>query len=170
MFGQQRFSVDRVANDDLWILAEPTPKVSLQETLAVFGSALAPPLLQAALAGFAFAIILAALISRNIALPLQRVAKAAIAVARGDYSAHVPVNGPPEARSLAESFNRMTAEVLAANTAQRDFLGNVSHDLKTPLTSIQGYAQAIIDGAAEDTGEAAEIHLRRGEPSQSDGS
>ena len=51
----------------------------------------------------------------------------------------------------------MTAEVLAANTAQRDFLGNVSHDLKTPLTSIQGYAQAIIDGAAEDTGEAAEI-------------
>ena len=51
----------------------------------------------------------------------------------------------------------MTAEVLAANTAQRDLLSNVSHDLKTPLTSIQGYAQAIIDGAAEDPGEAAQI-------------
>ena len=156
IFGQRILS-ERRADNDLWILAEPRPKVSLQETLAVFSSALAPPLFQAALAGFAFAIILAALISRNIALPLQRVAKAATSVARGDYSAHVPVNGPPEARSLAESFNQMTAEVLAANTAQRDFLGNVSHDLKTPLTSIQGYAQAIIDGAAEDTGEAAEI-------------
>ncbi|MYE25668.1 MAG: hypothetical protein F4X87_00315 [Chloroflexi bacterium] len=51
----------------------------------------------------------------------------------------------------------MTAEVLASNTAQRDFLSNVSHDLKTPLTSIQGYAQAIMDGAAEDNTEAAQI-------------
>ena len=64
--------------------------------------------------------------------------------------------GPAEVRSLAESFNQMTAEVMAANAAQRDFLGNVSHDLKTPLTSIQGYAQAIIDGAADDTKSAAQ--------------
>jgi signal transduction histidine kinase len=157
VFSQQRFFTERASHEDLWILSEPRPTVSLQETLAVFSSALAPPLLQAGIAGFAFAIVLAAVISRNIAEPLQRVAKAATAVARGDYSAQVPVNGPPEVCSLAESFNQMTAEVLAANIAQRDFLSNVSHDLKTPLTSIQGYAQAIIDGAAEDTGEAAEI-------------
>ena len=157
VFGQQRFFAERVDHNDLWLLAEPQPTVSLQETLAVFSNALAPPLLQAGIAGFVFAIILAALISRNFARPLQRVARAATAVARGDYSARAPVSGPPEAQSLAESFNQMTAEVLAANTAQRDFLSNVSHDLKTPLTSIQGYAQAIIDGAAEDTGEAAQI-------------
>lgn len=157
VFGQHRFFAERVDHNDLWLLAEPQPTVSLQAALAVFSSALAPPLIQAGLAGFAFALILAALISRNIAGPLQRVAGAATAVARGDYSVQAPVSGPPEARSLAESFNRMTAEVLAANTAQRDFLSNVSHDLKTPLTSIQGYAQAIIDGAAEDTGEAAQI-------------
>lgn len=157
VFDQQRFFAERVGHNDLWLLAEPRPTVSLQETLAVFGSALAPPLIQAGLAGFAFAILLAALISRNIARPLQRVADAAIAVARGDYSAQAPVSGPPEARSLAESFNRMTAEVLASNNAQRDFLSNVSHDLKTPLTSIQGYAQAIIDGAAEDNAAAAQI-------------
>ncbi len=156
VFGQQRFFAEQ-DHKDLWLLAEPQPTVSLQETLAVFSSALAPPLIQAGIAGFAFAIILAALISRNIAGPLQRVAGAATAVARGDYSAKAPVSGPPEARSLAESFNCMTAEVLAANTAQRDFLSNVSHDLKTPLTSIQGYAQAIIDGAAEDTSQAAQI-------------
>ncbi len=157
VFGQLRFFAQRAGHNDLWLLAEPQPTVSLHETLAVFGSALAPPLIQAGIAGFVFAIIMAALISRNIARPLQRVARAATAVARGDYSAQAPVSGPPEARSLAESFNRMTAEVLAADTAQRDFLSNVSHDLKTPLTSIQGYAQAIIDGAAEDTDAAARI-------------
>ena len=156
-FGQQRFFAGRGAREDLWILAEPRPTVSLQHTLAVFSNALAPPLVQAGIAGFAFAILLAALTSRHIARPLQRVAEAATAVARGDYSAQVPVSGPPEARSLASSFNRMTAEVMAANTAQRDFLSNVSHDLKTPLTSIQGYAQAIMDGAVQDPAEAAQI-------------
>ena len=106
VFGQQRFFAGRGGREDLWILAEPRPTVSLQQTLSVFSSALAPPLVQAGIAGFAFAIMLAALTSRNIARPLQRVAEAATAVARGDYSAQVPVSGPPEARSLASSFNR----------------------------------------------------------------
>ncbi len=157
LFPQQRFVFEQVWDDNLWIIAEPRPTVSLQETLADFGSALAPPLIQAGIVGIVFAIILAALISRTIAKPLQRVARAATDVARGDYAVHVPVSGPPEVRSLAESFNRMTSEVLAANNAQRDFLGNVSHDLKTPLTSIQGYSQAIVEGAAKDPQEAAQI-------------
>ncbi|MYD08978.1 MAG: HAMP domain-containing histidine kinase [Chloroflexi bacterium] len=156
MFGRPGH-LDRHAHDDLWLLAEPSPKVSLQETLAVFGNALAPPLLQAGVVGILFALLLAALISRTIAQPLQRLAGAATDVAGGDYAVIVPVSGPAEVRTLAESFNRMTTEVLAANTAQRDFLGNVSHDLKTPLTSIQGYAQAIMDGAADQPAEAARI-------------
>ncbi len=156
MFGRllQR---DPQSAGDLWLLAEPRPTVSLHETLAVFGNALAPPLIQAGVVGILFAALLAALISRTIAKPLQRLAKAASDVADGDYSVNVPVSGPGEVRTLAESFNRMTCEVLAANTAQRDFLVNVSHDLKTPLTSIQGYAQAIIDGAADEPAEAAQI-------------
>ena len=155
MFGRSR-PLDRQHYGDLWLLAEPRPTVSLQETLAVFGNALAPPLLQAGVVGILFALLLAALISRTIAQPLQRLARAATDVAGGDYSVNVPVSGPAEVRTLAESFNRMTSEVLAANTAQRDFLGNVSHDLKTPLTSIQGYAQAIIDGAADEPEAAAQ--------------
>ena len=157
LFPRQRSIFGQVWEDNLWILAEPRPTVSLQVALSDFGNALAPPLIQAGIVGIVFAIILAALISRTIAKPLQRVARAATDVARGDYGVHVPVRGPPEVRSLAESFNRMSAEVLAANNAQRDFLGNVSHDLKTPLTSIQGYSQAIVEGAAKDPQKAAQI-------------
>lgn len=155
MFGRPR-PFERPRDGDLWLLAEPRPTVSLQQTLAVFGNALAPPLLQAGVVGILFALLLAALISRTIAQPLQRLARAATDVAGGDYAVNVPVSGPAEVRTLAESFNRMTSEVLAANTAQRDFLGNVSHDLKTPLTSIQGYAQAIMDGAADEPEAAAQ--------------
>jgi signal transduction histidine kinase len=142
---------------EMWILAEPRPKVSLQETLVDFSSALGPPLLQAGFVGIVVAVILAALISRTIAKPLQQVALAAIDVANGDYGVHVPASGPLEVQQVAHSFNQMTAEVRIAHQAQRDFLGNVSHDLKTPLTSIQGYSQAIIDGAAKDPKYAAQI-------------
>ena len=47
---------------------------------------------------------------------------------------------------MAQAFNSMSDKVRAEQRSQQDFLANVSHDLKTPLTSIQGYSQAIIDG------------------------
>lgn len=153
----QRRNSNANSINNLWILSEPRPTVSLQETMSDFGNALAPPLIQAGIVGIVFAMILAALISRTIAKPLQQVSHAATEVAKGDYGVHVPVSGPHEIRALAESFNQMTAEVRNAHTAQRDFLANVSHDLKTPLTSIQGYSQAIIDGATKNPQDAAQI-------------
>jgi signal transduction histidine kinase len=60
-------------------------------------------------------------------------------------------------RDVAEAFNQMSATIQAEQQTQQDFLANVSHDLKTPLTSIQGYSQAIIDGATGDPVEAARI-------------
>jgi len=51
---------------------------------------------------------------------------------------------------VAVAFNEMGERVQSSQRSQRDFIANVSHDLKTPLTSIQGYAQAILEGAADD--------------------
>lgn len=53
-----------------------------------------------------------------------------------------------EVHALATNFNQMADRVQQSQQAQRDFIANVSHDLKTPLTSIQGYSQAILDGTA----------------------
>jgi signal transduction histidine kinase len=80
--------------------------------------------------------------------PLQALAAGARAVARGEYGHTVPVGGPVEVRELATTFNRMSQQVRAGQQAQRDFVANVSHELRTPLTSIQGFSQAILDGAA----------------------
>jgi signal transduction histidine kinase len=77
-------------------------------------------------------------------------ADAARAVAAGDYQSHLPRSGPAEVQTLATAFNEMVGRVQTTSQAQRDFVANVSHDLRTPLTSIQGFAQAIVDGTAGD--------------------
>lgn len=139
------------------LFAEQQPSQSLIDALSEFRDELARPLFQAGFIGLLAAVIMAALVSRTIAHPLQHIASATAAVAKGQYDQQVPVTGPPEVREVAESVNHMSGEVRAAQQIQRDFLVNVSHDLKTPLTSIQGYSQAIIDGAAADPVKAAGI-------------
>lgn len=139
------------------LLAEPRPTLSLQDVLGGFASSLLPPLLQAGLIGLIAAALLAFLISRGLARPLQALAEGASAVSRGDLHHEVRESGPTEVRAVAQAFNQMRTDVSAAQQAQREFLANVSHDLKTPLTSIQGYAQAIMDGAARNPGDAAQI-------------
>ena len=100
--------------------------------------------------GGLLSVILALIISGSVSSPLRRLAQAADAMAEGDYSQKVPVQGPTEVKELAQTFNSMAEQVRASQQSQRDFLANVSHDLKTPLTSIQGFAQAIAEGAAHD--------------------
>jgi len=107
------------------------------------------PLIFAGALAFLLAILLAALVARSVVRPLQNLAVAAGAVARGDYDQRVPPRGPEEVRDVAESFNSMAAQVNATQTAQRDLVANVSHDLKTPLTAISGWSQALLDGTAD---------------------
>ncbi len=95
-------------------------------------------------------LLLGVLIARSIALPLERVAQATGAVAAGDYEHRLPETGPPEIKRVAASFNVMAAQVQASQQAMRDFVSNVSHELKTPLTSIQGFSQALMEGATQD--------------------
>jgi signal transduction histidine kinase len=114
--------------------------------------------LQAGIIGIIAALLLSTLIARSVAKPLKEVAEAAEALAAGKRDAKAPVRGPQEVRQLAESFNTMALELQDGQQAQRDFLANVSHDLRTPLTSIQGYSQAIMDGVAKPERAANVIH------------
>ena len=150
-------SIRRGSETNAIILADHAPVRSVDSVWQEFRDGLAPPLIQAAGVGILIALVLAVFISRNIALSLQSLAEAAREVAKGNYAWRVPVTGSPEVRSVAEAFNRMSGEVHSTQQAQQDFLANVSHDLKTPLTSIQGYSQAIMDGTAKDPADAGRI-------------
>jgi signal transduction histidine kinase len=87
------------------------------------------------------------LISRSVVRPVRRVAEASARLAEGRGGEPVPPGGPREIRELAVSFNDMNEKLARAQEAEQAFLLSVSHELKTPLTSIRGYAEALDDGA-----------------------
>jgi signal transduction histidine kinase len=103
-------------------------------------------LLVAGLIGAGLAALFALLLSRAIARPIGRVAKAARSLAAGEQPASIPATGPDEAVALATAFNEMATELERAHAAEKAFLLSVSHELKTPLTAIAGHGEAISEG------------------------
>jgi signal transduction histidine kinase len=95
-------------------------------------------------------LLLAALVAYSVARPLDRIARAAEEIAGGNYDQQLDISAPDEVARLAASFNTMSRQVKDTLQAQQDLVANVSHELKTPLTSIRGFSQALIDGAAAD--------------------
>ena len=112
----------------------------------------------AGLVGAALAALVAFLLSRAVARPIARVSKASRALAAGEAPEPLPVAGPPEASTLAASFNHLAAELSRTQEAERSFLLSVSHELKTPLTAIRGHAEALEDGVLEAAGAGTVIH------------
>lgn len=139
------YTARRISKDRFLLMAAPQPRFAVWR---FFVDDLLGPLLQAAAIAMVVALALSVIVARQIAGPLQKMAQVSHGIAQGDYSQSAPLSGPDEVRELGQSINAMAQQVQAGQQAQRDFLANVSHELKTPLTSIQGFAQAIQDGAA----------------------
>lgn len=117
------------------------------------------PLVISAFAALGLAFMISVIMGRWIATPLQRMATSANKLAEGQL-VNIPLEGPGEVQQLAGALNEMNQKVNNSTQSQRDFVANVSHELKTPLTSIQGFAQSILDGTTtgdHSSKEAAEI-------------
>jgi two-component system sensor histidine kinase BaeS len=107
----------------------------------------------------AVAAVIAQRLSRRVTRPLDDAVAATGRIAEGDLGIQVPVarGDYPELASLGRSINTMAASLSRARGLERQFLMAVSHDLRTPLTSIRGFAEAIAEGAATDTQRAASV-------------
>ena len=116
-------------------------------------------LLIAAVVGGLLAAAAAFLLARRIARPVGRVAEASRELARGEHPAPVPVEGGTELETLASAFNDLAVQLAKAREAERSFLLSVSHELKTPLTAIRGYAEAVEDGAIDPREAAATVQV-----------
>jgi signal transduction histidine kinase len=118
-----------------------------------------PWFLLASMLALAAAVLAAERLGRRITGPLVAAEAVTRRIAAGDLAAQVPV--PPradaETASLAHSINIMAESLARARGLERNFLMSVSHDLRTPLTSIRGFAEAIADGATTDPRRAAQV-------------
>ena len=141
-----RSTVTSPAIDSDLILAVPESSLNASWSNFLQGMVLA------ALTALFVSIVVAFFIARSIARPLIQMTKASEAIAKGDYSQRLQVSGQErdEIGRLGRSFNNMAQEVARSQQTMRDFVANVSHELKTPLTSIQGFSQAVLDGTADD--------------------
>ncbi len=103
--------------------------------------------------------MIAWLLGRRLSAPLQAATATSRRIADGDLSARVELDAErtDEIGELASSINNMAASLERSRGLERQFLLSVSHDLRTPLTSIRGYAEAIADGTAPDNTRAATI-------------
>lgn len=114
----------------------------------IFRDDVLAPIFLAGTAALALAFLLGWGIARWITNPLQRMSNVAHLLAKGENRT-MPVEGPQEVQKLAQAFNYLIHKVQISQQSQRDFVANVSHELKTPITSIQGFAQAMLDGTAD---------------------
>jgi len=96
------------------------------------------------------ALILAAYLARRLARPINEITASAEEIAKGNTEQKVTVDSQDELGKLAQSFNYMAVEVSNSVKLRQNFIMNVSHELKTPLTSIQGFTEALLDKAIAD--------------------
>ena len=92
------------------------------------------------------AVILTFFLSRRILAPVESLSRAARDLARGDFSQRVDVKSKDEVGELAGAFNSMAQELADAEAVRRNMVADVAHELRTPLSNLRGYMEAIKDG------------------------
>jgi two-component system, OmpR family, sensor kinase len=138
--------------------------VLLVHEVSRLGLSLLPAIGLRLLLATAVAVVAAALVawllSARLTAPLGRLVTAARRLGGGDLTTRVRVEGDDEVAEVAAAFNDMAAGLEHAQAEQRAFLASVGHELKTPLTTVQGYTEALLDGTVEDPAERRRSLLR----------
>ena len=113
---------------------------------AAFQDAVQTALVVAVIVAAAAAIVVSFALSTHLSRPIGRLAAASRRIASGRYAERVPVTSDDELGELAESFNTMAASLEATERRRLQLVGDVAHELRTPLATLDGYLEGLEDG------------------------
>jgi len=120
--------------------------VALSQT---FREALSQALAIAGVVALGAALAVSALAARHLVGPIQRLAVAARRIAAGQYGERVPTSTTAELNDLALAFNAMAAGLEESEARRAQLIGDVAHELRTPLSTIEGYLEGLQDGVVQ---------------------
>lgn len=130
----------------IWPLLFPARSPVSTGPLGSFSSILHGSLLWGIVISLLLAIPLSVVFARRIVRPMREMNRTTRAIAEGNYRARVPVRSSDEIGELAESLNRMAAGLERVEALRRELVANVAHEIRTPLTNLEGYLEAVLDG------------------------
>jgi len=122
-------------------------------TTQAFRAAMLQALLLSAGAATLAAIVVSLFVSTRIVTPIQRLLAASGRIASGHYAERVPTTDPDELGALAVQFNTMASALEAAERRRVALIGDVAHELRTPLATIEGYTEGLLDGVVAPSAE-----------------
>jgi len=131
----------------VYITPDPEPEPYI--TFRSLSESINRSLLLGGLVAIIIAFVLTFVLSRRITSPIGVLAKVARWLGRGDLSQRVQFKGRGEVGVLAQAFNSMAADLEHAEQLRRNMIADVAHELRTPLSNIRGYLEAIHDGVVE---------------------
>ena len=94
--------------------------------------------------------IISIVLTGRLVNPLRRITAAARTFGDGDLTARAPVGGDDEVAQLAVTFNDMADKLEAVDASRQSFMGNIAHELRTPMTTIKGFVDGMLDGTIPD--------------------
>ena len=116
---------------------------------AAFRDAVTQALLVATAAAVVVAVVASLFVTRRIVGPLQRLASASQRIADGHYAERVPLTSRDELGDVARSFNAMASALETTERRRRELLGDVAHELRTPIATPEGYLEGLLDGVVQ---------------------
>ena len=125
---------------------DPMGEAMAAATQAAFVDAMRQALLAATVIAVVTAAVVSLLVAARIARPVARLAEASRRVAAGHYAERVEADEPGELGELASSFNEMAASLEATERRRLQLVGDVAHELRTPLSTLDGYLEGLEDG------------------------
>ena len=135
--------VRHIAHLDNAIGDNPTLKEDMRDSFMV---AVDEVILVAVSVAFLSALVLSSYVARRIVGPIQGMMRASQRIAAGEYHERIPVAGNDELSELARAFNRMAATIEQTEQRRLELIGNVAHELRTPLSSIQVMIEGLVEG------------------------